>query len=333
MLVTEVPAFRKFWYAMCFAEDLATGPLARRLLGEDLVLWQPAPGEVRAAYDRCPHRDARLSAGWTSGDCVVCPYHGWEFGPDGRAANIPHMEPGLPIPPKARLTVYRSEIRYGVVWVALEEPIRPIPELPMLEDPATRSIRQFDEVWKASAPRLMDNSFDPAHTTFVHRNTFGATADVQVPEVERTANGIVMRTEVKVKQVAGLEHITGDGSETTVRTVETTWWAPFFRVLDQTYPSGVRHTIAMSATPVDDTHLRLVQWVMRNDTEEDVPAADVIEFDRRVTLEDKELLEQVWPDYSLELTDNVHIKIDRPTVVIRHVLAEICAGTWDVGRG
>jgi hypothetical protein len=80
---------------------------------------------------------------------------------------------------------------------------------------------------------------------------------------------------------------------------------------------------------VDDTHLRLVQWVMRNDTEAEVPAADVVEFDRRVTLEDKELLEQTWPDYSLDLTDNVHIKIDRPTVVIRQVLAEICSGTWD----
>jgi hypothetical protein len=67
---------------------------------------------------------------------------------------------------------------------------------------------------------------------------------------------------------------------------------------------------------------------MRNDTEEEAPAADAIEFDRRVTLEDKALLEQVWPDYSLDLTANVHIRIDRPTVVIRQILAEICDGTW-----
>ena len=118
-------------------------------------------------------------------------------------------------------------------------------------------------MWKASAPRLIDNSFDPAHTSFVHRGTFGSEPRVEVPHVERNANGILMRTEVKVKQVSGLEHITGDSSDVTVRYVETTWWAPFFRVLDQTYPSGVRHTIAMAATPVDDTHLRLVQWVMR----------------------------------------------------------------------
>jgi len=65
------------------------------------------------------------------------------------------------------------------------------------------------------------------------------------------------------------------------------------------------------------------------DTEAEVPAADLVAFDRKVTLEDKEVLEGVWPDYSLELTDNVHIKVDRPTVVIRQVLADIVAGTWN----
>jgi phenylpropionate dioxygenase-like ring-hydroxylating dioxygenase large terminal subunit len=328
MLVTSEAVLRRFWYALAFVEDLADGPLARRLLGTDLVIWSSGPGHVGAALDRCPHRDARLSAGWMNGPCVVCPYHGWEYGPDGAATVIPQMEPGLPLPPKARLATVRAEVAYGVVWVALEEPLRPIPELPMASDPRTRTIRQFDEVWQASAPRLIDNSFDPAHTAFVHRKTFGGDPRVQTPTVERTEFGLIMRTEVEVKQVDGLEHITGDAAPTTVRSVETTWWAPFFRVLDQTYPSGVRHTIAMSATPVDDTHLRLVQWVMRNDSEAEVPAADVVEFDRRVTWEDRALLEQVWPDYSLELTDNVHVKVDRPTVVIRQVLAEICAGAW-----
>ena len=328
MYVTQEPQLRRFWYAVGFAEDLAGGPVARRLLGEDLVVWSPAPGEVAAAHDRCPHRDARLSMGWMHDGCLVCPYHGWEYGADGMAVHIPQMDPGVPIPPKARLRDVRAEVRYGVVWAALEDPVRPIPELPMATDPRTRSIRQFDEVWKAAAPRLIDNSFDPAHTSFVHRGTFGSDPKVDVPAVERTQNGIVMRTEVKVKQVEGLEHITGDTNDTTVRHVETTWWAPFFRVLDQTYPSGVRHTIAMSATPVDDTNLRLVQWVMRNDTEAEVPAADVVAFDRRITFEDQALLEATWPDYSLNVTDNVHIKVDRPTLVIRQVLAEICAGTW-----
>ena len=328
MYVTEEPQLRRFWYPLAFIEDLAAGPLARRLLGEDLVVWSAGPGEVSAARDRCPHRDARMSMGWMEGACLVCPYHGWQYGSDGMATHIPQMEPGLPVPPKARLGSVRCTERYGVVWVALDEPIRPIPELPMLADPRTRSIRQFDEVWAASAPRLIDNSFDPAHTSFVHRNTFGSAPATDVATVERTPNGIVMRVEVQVNQVAGMEHITGDSGDTTVRYVETTWWAPFFRVLDQTYPSGVRHTIAMSATPVDDTHLRLVQWVMRNDTEAEAPAADVVAFDRRITLEDKDLLEGVWPDYSLDVTDNVHIKVDRPTLVIRQVLAEIVAGTW-----
>jgi len=71
-----------------------------------------------------------------------------------------------------------------------------------------------------------------------------------------------------------------------------------------------------------------VQWCLRADTEEEAPGAEVVAFDRQVTLEDRELLESTWPDYALDVTANVHLKIDRPTIEIRRILGEICAGTW-----
>jgi hypothetical protein len=71
-----------------------------------------------------------------------------------------------------------------------------------------------------------------------------------------------------------------------------------------------------------------VQWAIRNDTEADVPAADVVAFDRAVTLEDQWLLEMTKDDYELGLTELAHVKVDKGTIAVRKIYREIVAGTW-----
>lgn len=331
MLVTEVPAFRSFWYPVAFVEDLADGPITRRLLGEDIVIWSDGEGGVGAAYDVCPHRSSKLSIGWVTDGCVVCPYHGWQFGTDGKARHIPQLEPGLPIPPKAQLRSVFATARFGVAWVALEEPVGGLPDVPEADLPEYRYIRQFDEVWAAAAPRLVDNSFDPAHVAYVHKGTFGNTdnARIEPPEVTFTEEGLEIRTALQVEnhleEARKANQIT---DATTVRLTVSRLVAPFLRVMSITYPNGLRHLLVTGITPVDDTHLRLVQWAWRNDTEESVPAADVVAFDRAVTLEDQWLLEMTKPDYELELSELAHIKVDRGTIAVRKIYREIVAGTW-----
>ncbi len=331
MLVTQVPAFRRFWYPVAFVEDVAAGPIARRVLGEDLVVWSTGPDEVAAARDKCPHRSSKLSIGWAEDGCVVCPYHGWRFGADGRATHIPQLDPGLPIPPKAQLRSVHACVRYGVVWVALEDPVGGIPALPEAGDPTYRYVRQFDEVWAAAATRLVDNSFDPAHVAYVHRGTFGnpSSAHIEVPEVSMTDEGLLARIELEVDN--HLDVARRANGETTTRTVRTTvsrFVAPFLRVMSITYPNGLHHLLVTGICPVDDGHLRLVQWALRNDTEADVPAADVVAFDRAVTLEDQHLLEHTDPDYELDLTDLVHVKVDRGTIALRKIYRQFVEGTW-----
>jgi phenylpropionate dioxygenase-like ring-hydroxylating dioxygenase large terminal subunit len=335
MLVTQVPAFRRFWYPVTFAEDLATGPLARRVLGEDIVVWATADG-VAAAHDQCPHRSSKLSIGWVDDGCVVCPYHGWRFGADGKATHIPQLDEGVPIPPKAALRAVHAAERYGVVWVALEEPVGGIPDLGEYDGTGYRFVRQFDEVWAAAAPRLVDNSFDPAHVAYVHRNTFGtpANARIDVPDVEYTDEGLVSRAVIPVENHLDVaQRTTGIGDATTVRTTLSRFVAPFLRVMSITYPNGLNHVLVTGICPVDDGNLRLVQWALRNDSEADVPAADVVAFDRAVTLEDQALLEMTNPDYELELTDLAHIKVDRGTIAVRKIYREIVGGTWPALQG
>lgn len=330
MRLVEERVWRRFWYPVAFAADVDPGPLARTLLGERIVLWSSGPGEVAAAVDRCPHRDAPLSQGWVCAGAVVCPYHGWQFGPDGGAAHIPQVPERTSFPGRYRIDTVHSATADGVVWVCLDpEPLCPRPTLPAAED-GWRWVREFDEVWATPAARLMENSFDPAHTTFVHRATFGndAAPDIEAPEVQRVPGGLVMQSVLEVKNPPYAQRSTGETTPMTVRTTETVLHAPFLRVLSISYPGGRAHRLITCATPVDDGHLRLLQWAVRNDTEADAPAADIVAFDRRVVDEDKRLLEGIWAPYSPELGANVHVRVDRPTVELRRLYGEIVAGTW-----
>lgn len=331
MLVTNEPELRHFWYPVCFVEDLESGPVARRLLGVDLVLWRTGDGRVVAARDRCPHRGAALSLGWVESDCVVCPYHGWQFGSDGIAAHIPQQPPGVPVPPKAKIDTARARVEHSLVWVCLDPAGFQVPRLAETSDSAFRVVREFDEVWACSAPRLMDNSFDPSHVAFVHRNTFGdpSQPDFSELDVERTPEGMVLRYEVEVdNRTVEAKRSTRDPADRTVRRTTTWYFAPFSRYLEISYPSGTRHNLFTSASPVDDEHLRIIQFAVRNDSEAEVPAGDVVAFDRLVTLEDQRILESTDPDYDLDLTANVHLRVDRPTVEIRRILHEVVTGAW-----
>ena len=83
--------------------------------------------------DLCIHRGTALSLGTVEGDEIVCPYHGWRYASSGACVAIPQLEDPTRVPAKARAARYESVERFGLVWVALEEPRLPLPEVPELE--------------------------------------------------------------------------------------------------------------------------------------------------------------------------------------------------------
>jgi phenylpropionate dioxygenase-like ring-hydroxylating dioxygenase large terminal subunit len=114
-----------------------------------------------------------LSKGFVDGDHIVCGYHGWTDDGGGACVRIPQQAATAAIPPGAGVQACRCEARYGYAWVALEEPLRPILDIP--EDGASgfRRLPQFDERSACGALRPMENGFDAAHFAFVHRGSFG----------------------------------------------------------------------------------------------------------------------------------------------------------------
>jgi hypothetical protein len=98
------------------------------------------------------------------------------------------------------------------------------------------------------------------------------------------------------------------------------WFMPFTVRLRINYPNGLAHIIVNTMTPIDDSHSQMVQFCLRNDTENDTPTNDVVAFDRAVTLEDKKILETTNFDVPLMPTCEQNMFTDKPGLLMRKKL-------------
>ncbi len=166
-----VPMFINFWYPMTTSDELTQGPVKSRCLGLDFVLFRDARGRARCLSNTCVHRGGSLGDGRVSGDCVQCPYHGWEFDGDGRCRRLPSLGRRPKIPPRARVDAYPVRERWGIVFAFLGD--LPEGERPPLLEVAEagrdgwRLTMQHFEL-KANYQRSIENGLDPAHNEFVH---------------------------------------------------------------------------------------------------------------------------------------------------------------------
>ena len=81
--------FINFWYPAGRREEFTEQPLKRHMLGLDFVLFRDTGGIARVLSNTCAHRGGSLADGKVKGDCIQCPYHGWEFDGDGQCRKIP----------------------------------------------------------------------------------------------------------------------------------------------------------------------------------------------------------------------------------------------------
>ena len=326
MLTTQQELFRKFWYAVMPLHELDAGPRPFRLMGIDIVVFLDAAGAPRALRDRCCHRTAKLSKGWCEGGRIVCGYHGWTYDGDGRLVRIPQFEPDEKLP-SHKVDSFWCMARYGYVWVSIDEPIEDLFDIPEDRDPGFRRIFQFYETWRTAPLRMMENSFDNAHFSFVHRATFGnAAAPKPKPyEIIETDYGFYAASTVEILNPPEAHAVTGDTRPMTTRAMENHWYLPFCRRMDMTYPSGIRHIIINCATPIDDERIQLMQLLYRNDREEDCPTAKLIEWDQKITNEDREVLESTDWDATVDITTRIeaHMPSDRPGIIMRKRLLDL----------
>lgn len=319
-------ALRNSWFAVARSVEVGSAPAKVTLLATDVVLWRSPDGQVVAAADRCPHREAPLSIGHLEHGCLVCPYHGWTFGDDGRCVNVPSAADGVPPPPRAHLATFHTTERYGLVWLCLGEPAASIPDIEEEDDPVFRRINTPVEVWRTSATRMADNFLDITHFPFVHLGTFGRSQDTRVPKVELEqldAHWFGYSYEVTAGNTNTLGAlVSGQTGDVVERAMSSGFNLPFNVRSTIRYGSGLSHTLLLLSTPVDDVTSYFTFVVWRND-DFSVSAEEVIRFDLAIGAEDKRMLEQLDGVLPLDQTTLVSVQADKCSVEWRRQLVEL----------
>lgn len=160
------------WYCAAFSTEVDATLLARRIVGEPILMTRDAAGEVRAIGDRCPHRFAPLHQGVRDGDSIECPYHGLRFDLGGRCIHNPHGQGRIPA--AARVPTYSVAERDGVVWLwpgdpALADPAA-IPDL-QLVDRGDRTPVSGHLTMPVDYRLVLDNLMDLSHAAYIHAGT------------------------------------------------------------------------------------------------------------------------------------------------------------------
>ncbi|MDH7639293.1 aromatic ring-hydroxylating dioxygenase subunit alpha [Sphingomonas oryzagri] len=172
---------RNHWYAAAWASEVQERPFARTILGDKIVLFRQPDGTIGALEDRCPHRLAPLSMGECADGGLRCGYHGMVFNAAGDCIGIPGQDI---IPPTARTRAFSATERYGLIWVWTGD-VEPDPDsLPILKGYGEDGWALMDGGYQHHAGNYrieIENLMDPAHTTFLHKETIGNRAAKDVP--------------------------------------------------------------------------------------------------------------------------------------------------------
>lgn len=321
-------ALRNSWFAVARSDEVTDAPRQVTLLGTIAVLYRSPDGEIVAAPDRCPHRESPLSPGWMSADgCLVCPYHGWEFGDGGRCTRVPSATAGVPPPPRAHLATFAVAERYGLVWLCVGRPSTGIPVVPHEDDPAFRRLNTPVDTWQVSATRMTDNFLDITHFPFVHTGTFGIAQDTRVPHVELEPlddGWFGYRYEVRARNESFANAASGQTADIVERKMSSGFTLPLAVRSTIEYQTGLQHILLLLSTPIDDVTSYFTFVVWRND-DHSVPAEEILAFDLAIGAEDKRMLQRVPGVLPLDQTTLVSVQADKCNVEWRRRLIEFMA--------
>lgn len=315
---------RAYWHPVSWSHEVRASPLAAPLLGERLVVWRDADGQVRCFDDLCVHRGTALSLGEVVDGCLVCPYHGWRFDSEGACVHIPQLPEGARIPGTAAARSYRCAESAGLVWVALDDPVAPIPAFPEWDDPAYRHVPCPTYTWETSAPRMVENFTDFGHLGWLHDGLLGSKDALVVPPHRVQQDGVELHYEISMQvpntndrfAVTAVDGERGVQTNTYVLTLPHTIW------LRCTYhDTGAHRTLFFAARPDSATRSTGFCYQSRDFAldEDDEPYAafqDLLAEQDRVVIESQRP-EELPVDVSAEL----HLPFDRVAIAYRRGLA------------
>ena len=253
---------RRYWQPVALALELDDLPLNVRMLGEDLVLFRTAKGEIGLLDRHCSHRGASLEYGLPSEEGIICCYHGWHYGTDGRIIETPN-DPTSTVAGRLFHGAYRTYEYEGIIFAYMGPP-DDVPDFPVLDTfvEADNEMVPFSLDMPCNWLQCLENTQDPIHSCFLHTRVSGVQFGVswgELPELDyvKTPHGMM---NINVRRwndnlwVRTTEDILPNMNQT-----GSLWLSA------EKEDSFARVALTRWMMPVDDTNTKMIGWRYFND--------------------------------------------------------------------
>lgn len=165
---------RGLWYPVLASWEVHSAPVGITRLGQQIVVWRDADGQLQALEDRCPHRGARLSMGWNLGDRIACWYHGIEVTGNGTVQDVPAVD-RCPLVGQKCVRAYHVKEAQGAIFiwfgVTYEDPATELVFPQELADSDRYSHFLCTASWNCNYQYALENVMDPMHGTYLHSSS------------------------------------------------------------------------------------------------------------------------------------------------------------------
>lgn len=162
---------RRYWQPLCPVSEITPGkPKKRvRILGEDLLVFRSAEGELVCIEEHCSHRSVSLYRGFIEDGGIRCCYHGWKFDCHGRCVERPFESSEAPA--AANLRTYPVEKLGGLIFAYLGPDPGHAPPLPrwdiLVRSDKPRSILIMP-IHDCNWLQIQENTVDSVHSYYLH---------------------------------------------------------------------------------------------------------------------------------------------------------------------
>lgn len=320
--MSRSPNLLKCWHPVAYAHTLTHKPLAVKLLEKFIVLWRGADGAAHALDDLCIHRGTALSLGEVKDNEIMCPYHGWRYNAQGACTLIPQRRQDA-IPAKARVASHRCAERYGLIWIALDEPLHELPEIPELENGAWKIVNTGPFAWQSDASRQLENFTDFGHFPWVHPGLLGDIHRPEVPEHSVTTEGHVLRYSIVRPEAPNSDEFPVFANEQVIKPERRSRYEihlPYIIVLRLGWGGERGMVYFFVSQPLSDNQC-LGYCIIGRNYDFDQPDSVLQEFENVIFGQDQRIVESQRPEQvPFDLAAELHLKFDAVAVAYRRAM-------------
>jgi phenylpropionate dioxygenase-like ring-hydroxylating dioxygenase large terminal subunit len=303
--------FAASWQIICHLNDMPEPGDYHTLdfLGEPIVAVRGKDLGVKAFYNVCRHRAARLLDG-SSGHCpgrIVCPYHAWNYELDGSLNAVPHRKEFADFPlDRFGLKPLETEVYKGFIFVRLQPGLPSVADMlaPYANELALYRLEELQPLGRVTLrmrnvnwKNVTDNYSDAMHIAVAHpglSRLFGQSYGVEAqPWVDKMWGHL---RDVPSPQLSERMYQTVLPKAPHLPDERQRLWTYFKlwpNVAFDLYPDQVDFMQMIPISPTE-TLVREIAYAHK-DARREMRAARYLNWriNRRVSLEDKALIERV----------------------------------------